>query len=153
VYDWTEEGRSKIYAHWGRYWRPATLDEPEPETIDEALGGAEYELIEDLTAGVSLAHRSDHDAIRVNARSRLRWLRAHLIYDSHLGLDLRASAQLSFLSPRLVGVVRVHTAERVPSSVRVEYYDLLWGQKVRWFGDVLIDEQRPDIRAGLRADW
>ena len=153
IWDWTREGRSKLYAHWGRYFRPATLDAPNAETIDEAIAGAEYEVVENISVGVAGVHRTDHHSVRVNATSRSRWLRGSLLYDSHLGLDLRAGAQLSFLSPYLVASARIHTAARVPSSIRLEYYTLLFDQKVRWFSDVLVDEAAPDVRLGLRADW
>lgn len=153
VYDWTKEGRSKIYAHWGRYWRPATLDEPTPDVVDESLGGVEYELLENVTTGVAGVLRSDYDSVRVTAQARMQWLRANMIYDSHLGLDLRASVHLKFLSPHLVGTARIYTAQRVPSSLRLEYFMRIWDQNVRCFSDILVDEDAPDIRLGVRGHF
>ncbi len=112
VYDWTREGRSKAYAHWGRFYESIPMDinsrsfggevsyrqdfswamcgasvpgfggpsatgcpdegaggsaigvggtlvAPglEPQYMDEALAGFEYELAEDVKLGVSVQHR------------------------------------------------------------------------------------------------
>ena len=113
IYDWTREGRSKAYVHWGRFYESIPMDinsrsfggevsykqefgwamcgasiegyggpsatgcpdegaggsaigvggtliAPglESQYLDEALGGFEYELAEDVKLGVSLQHRS-----------------------------------------------------------------------------------------------
>jgi outer membrane receptor protein involved in Fe transport len=45
IYDWTQEGRSKIYAHWGRFYESIPLD-----INDRSLGG-EVQFMQDFQAG------------------------------------------------------------------------------------------------------
>jgi hypothetical protein len=42
IYDWTQEGRSKVYAHWGRFYESIPLD------INARSFGGEVQLIQDF---------------------------------------------------------------------------------------------------------
>jgi len=44
IYDWTQEGRSKVYAHWGRFYESIPLD------INARSFGGEVQLIQDFTS-------------------------------------------------------------------------------------------------------
>ena len=44
IYDWTQEGRSKVYAHWGRFYESIPLD------INTRSFGGEVQFIQDFTA-------------------------------------------------------------------------------------------------------
>ncbi|TMQ20966.1 MAG: hypothetical protein E6J90_15025 [Deltaproteobacteria bacterium] len=53
IYDWTQEGRSKLYAHWGRFYESIPLD------INARSFGGEVQFIQDFAANGGLCGGPD----------------------------------------------------------------------------------------------
>jgi hypothetical protein len=53
IYDWTQEGRSKIYAHWGRFYESIPMD------INNRSFGGEVQFIQDFASNEGLCGAGD----------------------------------------------------------------------------------------------
>lgn len=69
MYDWTDEGRARSFASWGRYRDPTTGISVNTTTL-----GVENELGYDWSAGAAYVRRGSADAALLTLRSRTRWL-------------------------------------------------------------------------------
>jgi hypothetical protein len=56
-YDFTREGRSRVFGHWGRYRSPTAPGRAEPITRTIAVAGVEYELLGDLSLALAYEGR------------------------------------------------------------------------------------------------
>lgn len=69
-YDWTREGRARLFGHWGRYRAPTSPGRADPIERSVGLVGLEYELVEDLAVTLAYERRGGSDGVVVAARKR-----------------------------------------------------------------------------------
>ncbi len=75
LYDWTNEGRARLWGSWGRHRDPAR-----GLSLDDTVVGVEHELGEDLAAGVAYVRRGSADGAMLFLHTRAAWLNGSAEY-------------------------------------------------------------------------
>ena len=94
VYDWTLEGRSRFFAHTGRY---LTVD---LAPISRSIVGAEYEVTEDVVVTIAAVHRHGQYGTQAGIRQSDNTRRGSVVYrytfgdDAHHRIDANAELRI-----------------------------------------------------------
>ncbi len=97
LYDWTNEGRARLWGSWGRYRDPAR-----GLSFDSTVLGVEHELGYDVSAGAAYVRRGTADGALLFLHTRARWLNGSAEYrvgqrDPILGTRQSLTVEMSSL--------------------------------------------------------